>query len=60
MIQPRKVTVRILEAADEGTLSWQQIAEAAMRAMSEDDVALMAHNEEFFLDDQYDDEDEEE
>ena len=53
----REVTNRIYEAVDEGVLTWQQIAEAALTYMSESDVADMAHNEEFFM---YEEEDEEE
>ena len=53
----REITNRIYEAVDEGVLTWQQIAEAALTYMSESDVADMAHNEEFFL---YEDEEEDE
>jgi uncharacterized damage-inducible protein DinB len=60
MRKPREITNKIYEAVDEGLLSWEQIAEAAMRFMSEDDVAKMAHNEEFFLHEQQEDEDEDE
>jgi hypothetical protein len=49
MIKVRKITNKIYDAVDEGILTWQQVAEGALRAMSEDSVALMAHNEEFFL-----------
>jgi hypothetical protein len=53
----REVTNQIYEAVEAGTLSWEQIARGALQYMSEDDVAEMAHNEEFFLsDDQTDDE----
>jgi len=55
MRKPREITNKIYEAVDEGLLSWEQIAEAAMRFMSEDDVAKMAHNEEFFLHEQQED-----
>ncbi len=53
----REITNRIYEAVDEGVLTWQQIAEAALTYMSESDVADMAHNEEFFM---YEDEEEDE
>jgi|APIni6443716594_1056825.scaffolds.fasta_scaffold5803515_1 hypothetical protein len=53
----REVTNKIYEAVDEGVLTWQQIAEAALTYMSESDVADMAHNEEFFM---YEDEEEDE
>jgi hypothetical protein len=55
----RETTNKILAAIEEGTLSWQQVAEGALAYMSEDDVAAMAHNEEFFLYELYDDEDDE-
>ena len=55
----REVTNKIYEAVDEGVLTWQQIAEAALTYMSESDVADMAHNEEFFLYEEEEDEDEE-
>jgi len=48
MVDVRKATNKILDAVDEGVLEWQQIAQAALRYMSDDDVAEMAHNEEFF------------
>ena len=54
----REITNKIHAAMDEGTLSPLQVAEAALRFLSEDDVAQMAHNEEFFMHE--DDEDEEE
>jgi hypothetical protein len=55
----REVTNKILGAIDEGLLTPQQVAEAALRFLSEDDVAKMAHNEEFFVtEDDADDEDE--
>jgi hypothetical protein len=57
----REITNKIHAAMDEGTLSPLQVAEAALRFLSEDDVAQMAHNEEFFMhEDDEDDEDEEE
>lgn len=52
----RKITNKIHAAMDEGTLTPIQVAEAALRFLSESDVATMAHNEEFFL---YEDEEEE-
>lgn len=45
----REVTNKIHAAIAEGTLDPLQVAEAALRFLSEDDVATMAHNEEFFL-----------
>ena len=48
MTDVRKATNRILDAVDEGLLTWEQVAQAALRYMSDDDAADMAHNEEFF------------
>ena len=45
----REVTNKIHAAMEEGTLTPIQVAEAALRFLSESDVVLMAHNEEFFL-----------
>jgi hypothetical protein len=49
---PREITNKILGAIEEGNLSPIQVAEAALRFLSEDDVAQMAHNEEFFMDEE--------
>ena len=56
----RKVTNKIYDAVDQGTLTWEQVAVGALQYMSEDDVAAMAHNEEFFLYEEEEDEDEDE
>ena len=55
MKPPREITNKVHAALEDGTLSYQQVAEAALIFLSEDDVARMAHNEEFFM---YEDEDE--
>ena len=49
MFTSRKITNKIYDAVAEGVLTWEQVAEGALRYMREDDVALMAHNEEFFV-----------
>ncbi len=46
----RKATCRALELADEGIISWQTLAEAALRWMSEDDVKAMCEANEIDLD----------
>jgi hypothetical protein len=56
----RKVTNKVLEAADEGLLTWEHIASAALKYMSEDQVADMAHANEFFMYEEDDDEEEDE
>ena len=48
-IDVRKITNKIYDAVEEGQLSWSQVAIAALQYMSEDDVADMAHMNEFFL-----------
>jgi hypothetical protein len=60
MRKAREITNKIYAAIDEGILTWQQVAEGALQYMSEDDVAEMAHNEEFFLYEDEQEEDEEE
>jgi hypothetical protein len=49
MRKDREITNKIYDAVNSGVLTWQQVAEGALQYMSEDDVADMAHNEEFFL-----------
>lgn len=59
--ETRKITNRIYDAVDEGMLSWEQVAKGALSYMSEDDIAEMAHNEEFFLyEDELEDEEDDE
>lgn len=53
----RDATNRIYDAMDEGILDPRAVAEACLKYMSEDEVADMAHSNEFFP---YDDEDEDE
>jgi adenine-specific DNA methylase len=60
MRKVREITNKIYAAVDEGILTWQQVAEGALQYMSEDNVAEMAHNEEFFLYEDEQEEDEEE
>ena len=51
----RKATNKVIEMAEEGVLSWEAIARAALDYMSEDEVAAMAWYNGFI-----EDEDEEE
>lgn len=51
----RKATNKVIEMAEEGVLSWEAIARAALQYMSEDEVAAMAWYNGFI-----EDEDEEE
>lgn len=43
----RKATVEIIELAEQGIISWESVALAALRYMSEADVADMAHDNEW-------------
>jgi len=55
----REATNRILELVEEGLLDRDTVIMACLKYMSEDDVADMAHANEFFLDEDEDEEDEE-
>jgi hypothetical protein len=64
MADVRQATDRILEMVDEGVLDKDTVIMACLKYMSEDDVADMAHSNEFFMttndeeeDDDEDDED---
>ena len=50
----REVTNRILEEIEEGILDPREVVMAALKYMSEDDVADMAHINEFFYDEEED------
>ncbi len=51
----RKATNKILELVEEGLLDKDQVIMACLKYMSEDDVADMAHCNEFFPDEGEDD-----
>ena len=51
----RKATNKLIDLAEEGTLSWETIARAALNYMSEDEVADMAQYNEFIEDEEEDD-----
>ena len=44
-LETRSATCALIEAAENGMLSWESIARAALDYMSEDDVADLAHSE---------------
>lgn len=46
----RKFTCKLLEMADEGLISWQDLATCALKFMSENDVKLMAESNELIDD----------
>lgn len=52
MFDTRKITNKIHDAVEEGTLTWEQVGKAALSFLSEDAVAVMAHNEEFFFEEE--------
>ncbi len=56
----RDATNRILELVEEGMLDRDTVIMACLKYMSEDDVADMAHANEFFLDEDEDEEEDEE
>ena len=48
-VDVRKATNKILDMVDEGILDKDMVIMACLKYMSEDDVADMAHCNEFFL-----------
>ena len=54
----RKATNKVIEMAEEGVISWETIARAALQYMSEDEVADMAQCNEFIEDEEEDEEEE--
>lgn len=51
----RKATNKVIEMAEEGVLSWETIARAALNYMSEDEVAAMAQCNDFIEEEENDD-----
>ena len=50
-----KATNKVIDLAEEGVLSWETIARAALDYMSEDEVADMARCNDFIEDEEEDD-----
>jgi hypothetical protein len=48
----RKATLEIIELAEQGLITWESVALAALRYMSEDDVADMAHDNEWLTEEE--------
>lgn len=48
----RKTTLEVIELAEQGILSWESVALAALRYMSENDVADMAHDNEWLTEEE--------
>jgi hypothetical protein len=55
----RKTTNRLLELAEDGVLSYKDLAMAALKYMSEDEVEDMATANEFLPEDEEEEEEEE-
>ena len=55
----RQATHKILEMVEEGILDKDTVIMSCLKYMSEDDVADMAHSNEFFINEEEDDEEEE-
>ena len=58
ILHVREATEKLIDLAEEGVLSWEAIARAALDYMSEDEVADMAQCNEF-IDDEFEVEEEE-
>ena len=58
MSDVRKATDKILEMVEEGILDKDMVIMSCLKYMSEDDVADMAHCNEFFLNEDEDEEEE--
>ena len=60
MYKTRQATERVLQLVEDGLLDRDTVIMACLKYMSEDDVADMAHANEFFYDDESADEDDDE
>ena len=56
----RQATDKILEMVEQGILDKDTVIMSCLKYMSEDDVADMAHSNEFFYNEEEDDEEDEE
>ena len=54
ILHVREATEKLIDLAEEGVLSWEAIARAALNYMSEDDVKDMAECNEF-IEDEFED-----
>lgn len=52
MVEVRQATNKVCELAEEGMISWRDLAEMALSWMSEDDVADMARANDLLLDEE--------
>ena len=49
----RKATNKVIELAEEGLISWAELAIMALKWMSEDDVAAMLNANEVYIDEEF-------
>ena len=56
----RQATDKILEMVEEGILDKDTVIMSCLKYMSEDDVADMAHSNEFFINEEEEDDEEDE
>ena len=56
ILHVREVTEKLIDLAEDGVLSWEAIARAALDYMSEDEVADMAQCNELIEDEEEDEE----
>ena len=54
----RQATIKVIELCEEGVISWEAVALAALRYMSEYDVADMAHDNEWIEEEEEEEEEE--
>ena len=59
MSDVRQATDKILEMVEEGILDKDMVIMSCLKYMSEDDVADMAHSNEFFINEEDEDEEDE-
>ena len=52
MVEVRQATNKVREHAEEGLISWRDLAEMALSWMSEDDVAEMARANDILYDEE--------
>ena len=55
ILHVREATEKLIDLAEEGVLSWETIARAALDYMSEDEVADMAQYNDFIEDEEEND-----
>ena len=53
----RQATDKILEMVEQGILDKDTVIMSCLKYMSEDDVADMAHSNEFFINEEYEEDD---